>query len=128
MQNATNTLINAGTGAGVALSGPVALVLGDQWRYAFAGFALAAFGVALTLPRRSPDATATAQAMPSLDGTLQRLILAAFLALAIGQTAGAPGFGLLMDRLTAGHAVILFACLGLAAGLPHAGHPAGCCT
>lgn len=243
-QNATNTLINAGTGAGVALSGPVALLLGELWRYAFAGFALAALGlafaVALILPRASPATTTTAQGMPALDGALRRLILAAclagaastaiwsfggqlvalrlnwgstgagllwtaigaagiagagaghliarfginpvhraalaamaasilligidgtsaaltlaggllfgvayitltgiyllwgvsalpdrpatgvtlaFLALAIGQTAGAPGFGWLMDRLTATAAVIAFACLALTAGLARA--------
>ena len=44
----------------------------------------------------------------------------AFLALAIGQTAGAPGFGWLMDRLTATAAVIAFACLALTAGLARA--------
>src|SRR5690606_22929432 len=41
-QSATNTVINAGTGAGVVFSGLVALMMGDQWRLAFAGFAAVA--------------------------------------------------------------------------------------
>lgn len=239
-QNATNTIINAGTGAGVALSGVVALTMGDLWRFAFAGFAATAIGLAfaaaLTLPRSTPGMATSAPGMPSLDGVLRRLVLAAlltgaastaiwsfggqlvalrlnwgstgagllwiaigaagtagvgaghliarfgidgvhraflvamaasilligvegtsaaltlgggalfgaayimltgvyllwgvsalphrpatgvtiaFLALAVGQTAGAAGFGLLMDRLTANYATIAFSCLALTAG------------
>jgi len=47
-------------------------------------------------------------------------VMIAFLALAIGQTAGASIFGLLMDRFTANHAVILFAALALTAGVARA--------
>lgn len=36
------TMINAGTGLGVLVSGPVALVLLDRWRWAWAGFAIVA--------------------------------------------------------------------------------------
>lgn len=239
-QNATNTIINAGTGAGVALSGPVALLMGGQWRLAFAGFAAAAVGlayaVALALPRNTPGTATGTRGMPPIDGALRRLasaafltgaastavwsfggqlvalrldwsgtgagllwiaigsagiagagaghliarfgidavhrvflagmaagilligadgtstaltlcggalfgasyivltgiyllwgvsalpcrpatgVMIAFLALAVGQAAGASGFGLLMDRLTANHAVIGFACLALTAG------------
>lgn len=43
-----------------------------------------------------------------------------FLTIAIGQTAGAPIFGLLMDRLTTNYAVTIFACLALTAGLARA--------
>lgn len=116
-QNATNAFINAGTGAGVALSGPVALIMGEQWRVGFAGFAAVAFGlafaVAFILPRRTQGATAGATAdgaiatgasttgastagatttgaattgatttgngIPMLSGVLRRLIAAAFL-------------------------------------------------
>ncbi|WP_332611618.1 MFS transporter [Achromobacter sp. ESBL13] len=86
-QNATNAFINAGTGAGVALSGPVALMMGEQWRVAFAGFAAVAFGlafaVAFILPRRTPGATTgattTGNGIPMLSGVLRRLIAAAFL-------------------------------------------------
>lgn len=82
-QNATNTVINAGTGAGVVLSGPVALMMGDQWRLAYAGFAVAAVGLAFAtafaLPR-GPQATMNGpQGLPHLNGALRRLIAAAFL-------------------------------------------------
>jgi len=36
-QDTTNTAINAGTSAGVALSGLVAIAMGAEWRLAFAG-------------------------------------------------------------------------------------------
>lgn len=243
-QSATNSIINAGTGAGVALSGPVALLMGAQWRLAFAGFAAIAIGmafaVAFTVPQRTHSPGKTRHGMPALDSAIRRLIAAsfltgaastalwsfggqlvalrldwsgpragllwiaigaagiagagagagiarfgidrvhrvfltalaagillvglegtspaltlgggllfgaayitltgayllwgvaalperpatgvmiAFLALAIGQTAGAPIFGMLMDGLTANHAVIAFACLALCAGLSRA--------
>ena len=41
-QDGTNTLINAGTSAGVILSGPVALMFGAEWRLAYGVFAAAA--------------------------------------------------------------------------------------
>lgn len=48
------TVVNAGTGLGVLISGPVALVLLDQWRWAWAAFALLAAVVTclvhLTIP------------------------------------------------------------------------------
>lgn len=82
-QNATNTVINAGTGAGVVLSGPVALMMGEQWRLAYAGFAIVAVGLAFaaafTLPRGLQRATTSTQGMPSLTSALRRLIAAAFL-------------------------------------------------
>jgi predicted MFS family arabinose efflux permease len=244
-QNATNTMINAGTGAGVALSGSVALMMGEQWRLAYTGFAAAAIAlacaVALTVPPSAPATKHAADDMPSFDrarwplivaallmgaastavwsfggqlaelrlnwggtgagllwiaigaagtagaaaghlvarfgidavhravlaimaasilmvgveGTSAALMLSggalfgaayitltgvyllwgvsalphrpasgvtiAFLALAIGQAAGAAGFGWLMDRLMAHYAVIIFACVALAAGLARAG-------
>lgn len=46
-QDTTNTAINAGTSAGVALSGPVAIAMGAGWRVAFACFAGAAAAMAL---------------------------------------------------------------------------------
>ncbi|MDD7924402.1 MFS transporter [Actinomycetospora chibensis] len=49
------TVVNAGTGLGVLVSGPVALLLADTWRWAWAAFGLAALGVtvavAVTVPR-----------------------------------------------------------------------------
>ncbi|MCA8864600.1 MULTISPECIES: MFS transporter [unclassified Halomonas] len=244
-QSATNTIINAGTSAGVVLSGPVALMMGGQWRLAFAGFAVAAFIMAIaaaySVPSRSNTASKTAAGFPPLTRAIVHLITASFLmgasstalwsfggqlvtlqlgwsstgagllwiaigaagivgasagtlvarfgidhihwlflgalaagillvgtsattpllaivggmlfgaayimltgvylvwgvtalpdrpatglmigflTIAIGQTAGAPLFGLLMEQLTADHAVIAFACLTFTAGLAKAG-------
>jgi predicted MFS family arabinose efflux permease len=39
LQDRANTLINSGTSIGVALSGPAALLLAEQWRLAWAAFA-----------------------------------------------------------------------------------------
>ncbi|MNT10841.1 hypothetical protein D3C72_1456920 [compost metagenome] len=47
-------------------------------------------------------------------------VMIAFLALAIGQTAGAAIFGLLMEHLTPDYAVVIFACLALTAGIARA--------
>lgn len=82
-QSATNTIINAGTSAGVALSGPVALMMGGQWRLAFAGFAAAAFlmalAAALNVPSQTKAASTVAGGLPPLNGAILRLIAAAFL-------------------------------------------------
>ncbi len=52
------TVINAGTGLGVVVSGPVALLLSDDWRWAWAVFCVLALLVtvaaAVTVPGRSP--------------------------------------------------------------------------
>lgn len=242
-QGVTNTVINAGTSAGVVLSGPVALLTGEQWRIAYAGFAAAAVGLAfaaaLNIPANTGSTMKSTGGMPPFNGVLRRLIFASFLmgsastaiwsfggqivttrlisggtgvgllwiaigaagiagagagtliarfgidrvhrvflatmatgiflvafggtatlalwggiffgaayimltgvyliwgvsalpdrpatglmigflTMAIGQTAGAPFFGLLMDRLTPDHAVIIFACLAFAAGFARA--------
>lgn len=79
LQDGVNTAINAGTSAGVALSGPIALLMAGQWRLAFAGFAAAAAGLAVaasTLPSARGDAQA---GLPRPSAALIRLILAAFL-------------------------------------------------
>lgn len=44
-------------------------------------------------------------------------LMVGFLTIAIGQTAGAPIFGLLMDRLTPDYAVLAFTCIAFSAGL-----------
>ena len=55
MQDRANALINCGTSVGVALSGPAALLVGGQWRIAWATFALAGVAVlawnAAVMPR-----------------------------------------------------------------------------
>ncbi|QDL91993.1 YbfB/YjiJ family MFS transporter [Paroceanicella profunda] len=81
-QDVTNTLINAGTSAGVALSGAVALGLGGQWRLAFAAFAVAALVLAVAagvaVPARGAGA-AVPRGLPPWSAALSRLVLAAFL-------------------------------------------------
>src|SRR5690606_29521841 len=71
-QSITNTVINAGTGAGVVFSGPVALMMGDQWRLAFASFAAVAVGLALvaafSIPGGTTRARKSADGAPSLTG------------------------------------------------------------
>lgn len=42
IRDRAQTVVNAGTGLGVLTSGPVALVLLDKWRWAWAGFAVVA--------------------------------------------------------------------------------------
>lgn len=82
-QSATNTIINTGTGAGVVMSGPVALMMGDQWRLAFAGFAVAAIVLAIAalfcVPNESGRGQKAAGGLPALNGALKHLIVAAFL-------------------------------------------------
>ncbi len=56
-QNATNTMINAGTSAGVALSGPVALVMGQAWRTVFVLFAATALALAVAAFLSMPGET-----------------------------------------------------------------------
>ncbi|RJS93012.1 MFS transporter [Salinisphaera sp. Q1T1-3] len=83
-QDATNTAINAGTSAGVALSGPVALVAGHDWRIVFAVFAAVAFALAaaafLALPRHAVSSAGQAEhAMPAFNPNLWQLVGAALL-------------------------------------------------
>jgi predicted MFS family arabinose efflux permease len=55
-QDRANALINSGTSIGVALSGPAALLFAEQWRAAWAAFALVGGAVvawnALAMPRK----------------------------------------------------------------------------
>ncbi len=83
-QDATNTVINAGTSAGVALSGPVALVMGGQWRTVFMIFAGIALALAVAAVVSLPPNTAARPGdnrggLPDLHPNLVRLIGAAFL-------------------------------------------------
>jgi predicted MFS family arabinose efflux permease len=82
-QSATNTLINAGTSAGVALSGPIALLLGGQWRLAFTGFAVAGFimaiAAAFSVPSKTTATAKTVVGLPPFNSDIARLIMAAFL-------------------------------------------------
>lgn len=80
----TNTVINAGTSAGVALSGPIAFAMGDDWRVVFAIFAGIAFTLAViafvTLPAgMATDRRGERGGLPPFHANLVRLIGAAFL-------------------------------------------------
>ncbi|QQA41949.1 MFS transporter [Pelagovum pacificum] len=80
-QDLTNTVINAGTSAGVALSGPIALAIAGQWRLAFGAFAVVALVLAVAAARLLPGARGEtgAAGLPHLSGAVQRLIAASFL-------------------------------------------------
>ena len=53
------TVVNAGTGLGVLVSGPVALLLAGTWRWAWAAFSLVALGVTVAVAVTVPRATAS---------------------------------------------------------------------
>lgn len=80
-QDITNTVINAGTSAGVALSGPIALAMAGEWRLAFGIFTavaiVLAFAAALSLPNAASDKGAGG--LPPMSGSVLRLIAASFL-------------------------------------------------
>ncbi|MES1923829.1 major facilitator superfamily transporter [Salinisphaera sp. T31B1] len=80
----TNTVINAGTSAGVCLSGPFALALGDDWRLVFTLFAGVAMGLGVAafvcLPAgRTRERRGHRVQRPALGANLIRLIGASFL-------------------------------------------------
>lgn len=84
-RNATNTVINAGTSAGVALSGPVALAMGQAWRTVFLLFAASALALAVaafvSLPGKAAKAPGAERVGGRLtwDPNLLRLVGASFL-------------------------------------------------
>lgn len=141
VRDRVQTVVNAGTGAGVLVSGPVALLANDQWRgawFAFAGLAAAAtIWAAVTIPavpmaapapaaRRGRHASATTQQPPPAPASRTTLALVCS-ALTFGMASAAVWtFG--QDLLTSAsgmsrtHAtitwIVLGACglLGAAAG------------
>lgn len=70
-----NTFINSGTSVGVALSGPVALLAAEQWRLAWAAFAVVGLIVSvwnlLVVPVCEPGSGKAASAGPSVTRSLQ---------------------------------------------------------
>ncbi|MCD1617958.1 MFS transporter [Salipiger marinus] len=80
-RDATNTTINAGTSAGVALSGPIALAMAGHWRMAFAAFAVVAGMVAVATALALPASRGggPARGLPALSTGIRRLIAASFL-------------------------------------------------
>ncbi|GAB5350049.1 MFS transporter [Alteriqipengyuania sp. 357] len=81
-QDSTNTIINAGTSAGVALSGPIALVVSGQWRTTFAVFAAMAVVLAICAALALPPSRGSHSpaGLPQITRPLGRLIAATFLA------------------------------------------------
>lgn len=125
-QGATNTIINAGTGAGVVLSGPVALLMGGQWRIAFLIFAATALcmtlAVALSVPGNAKTPRRNEKGLPPLHTALKRLIIASFLMGASSTALWSFGSQLVTLRLGWGHtgAGLLWIAIG-AAGIAGAG-------
>lgn len=81
----TQAVVNAGTGVGVAVAGPVALLAQDSWRAAWAVFAVLAAAVTLwavrAVPPALPDHPRTTPLLPRplLPAGAGRLLLAAAL-------------------------------------------------
>ncbi len=69
LQDRANTLINSGTSIGVALSGPAALLVAEQWRLAWAAFALVGGVVlawnAVVMPREPVSDSRSEEATPA---------------------------------------------------------------
>lgn len=79
-RDTAQTVVNAGTGLGVLVSGPVALLLADQWRVAWALFAAAAVVVTVGVARAVPSGGRTDPESPADRGRptgLGRLLVAA---------------------------------------------------
>lgn len=83
IRDSAQTVVNAGTGIGVLVSGPVAVLLVDQWRWAWALFAVVAAVVTVWVSRVVPGGrSATDQVADTERASLARgsapLLLAAF--------------------------------------------------
>lgn len=83
-RDSAQTVVNAGTGVGVLVSGPIALVLLDRWRLAWALFAIVAAVVTVwisrVVPAGAPDASDTAASVPRIrTGDRAALLAAAFI-------------------------------------------------
>lgn len=102
-RDTTNTFINAGTSAGVALSGIVAALMGAQWRLAYAGFAVATilmvWATLKVLAGTAAGPAPKAQPLPSLNPDLKRLIVAAALSGAASTVVWSFGADLLAANL-----------------------------
>lgn len=125
-QDGTNTLINAGTSAGVTLSGPVALMFGAEWRLAYGFFAAAACFLAvltvLHVPRTSVPSVQAHAGTALFSATLKRLVAASLLMGAASTAVWSFGSEIVAQRLewqSAG-AGLLWVVIG-AAGIAGAG-------
>ncbi|EAU41891.1 hypothetical protein FP2506_15699 [Fulvimarina pelagi HTCC2506] len=100
-QDVTNTVINAGTSAGVALTGPVALLMAGQWRLAFAAFAAVAVVLALAAAFALPNAGSNKNlsGFPPMNGPVLRLVAASFLMGAASTALWSFGGQIVSERL-----------------------------
>lgn len=127
-QDAVNTVINAGTAAGIALSGPVAMLSGAQWRMAFMGFAglalLMAMATLRTIQGETTRAAPGAALLPACTPDLIRLVVACLLTGVASAVVWTFGADLVTARLgwDSGQVGILWIAVG-AAGI--AGAAAG---
>ncbi|VVS98916.1 MFS transporter [Rhizobium sp. EC-SD404] len=116
-QDGTNATINAGTSAGVALSGPIALAMTGQWRLAFAAFAAIAmvFAIAAAAALPSSRGDTSEVGFPTLTASLRRLIGAAFLLGMASTAVWSFGGQLVSQRLGWGatETGILWSCIGI---------------
>lgn len=125
-QDVTNTLINAGTSAGVILCGPVALLLGAEWRLAYAVFACSALALALFAYFCVPDTARSREPVtrggPRFSITLKRLVVASLLMGAASTVLWSFGSQIVAQRLSWGSAGsgLLWVVIG-AAGIAGAG-------
>lgn len=115
-QDVTNTVINAGTSAGVALSGSIALAIAGQWRLAFGAFAVVALLQAIVAAISVPAARggSSAGGLPPMTGAVLRLISASFLMGAASTALWSFGGQLVLKQLDWGPAGtgILWTCIG----------------
>lgn len=81
-QDRANTLINAGAAGGIALSAPAALILGNDWRFAFTLFAAATaaatLAIVLTIPRVTRPNDSAESGLPPFSPELKCLVASAF--------------------------------------------------
>jgi predicted MFS family arabinose efflux permease len=116
-QDMTNTAINSGTSAGVALSGPIALAIAGQWRLAFGAFAAVALVLAVGAAASLPTSLGGkgAGGLPSMTGPVLRLISASFLMGAASTALWSFGSQLVTQQLDWGPAgaAMLWSCIGV---------------
>lgn len=116
-QDVTNTTINAGTSAGVALSGAVALAMVGHWRMAFGAFAVVAIVLAISAAVSLPSSQGHkgVGGLPPMTGPVLRLIAASFLMGAASTALWSFGGQLVSERLGWGPtgAGILWSCIGI---------------